>query len=128
MTGAPHHNVFPRSTGAASVAARIGFDSAATTRVLALLVHPGSGAPHQVVVDVEGQDPSGDARSVRATVSDPLGQTHLTAVGALVQLERLLGLDGAAPPPPGLHYPDSAPQLQAARRTLDQFGVAMTLT
>jgi len=145
----PDQLLLPRSTGAASVAARIGFASAATTRILALLVrsglwkrisgerftdlrralllHPGPGASHQIVIDVEGLDPSGEARSVRATLSDPLGQTHLTAVGALVQLERLLGLDGAAPPPPGLIYPDSAPQIQAARRTLETFGVSMTL-
>ncbi|WP_411871202.1 hypothetical protein [Vulcanococcus limneticus] len=145
----PDQLLLPRSTGAASVAARIGFDSAATTRILALLVrsglwkrisgerftdlrrallfHPGPGASHQIVIDADGLDPSGEARSVRATLSDPLGQTHLTAVGALVQLERLLGLDGAAPSPPGLAYPDSAPQIQAARRTLERFGVSMTL-
>ncbi len=65
---------------------------------------------------------------VRATVSDPLGQTHLTAVATLVQLERLLGLDGAPPPAPGLAYPDTDPQPDHALRVLAAHGIAVTFS
>jgi len=145
----PDQLTLPQSTGAATVSARIAFDSAATTWMLgalirsgvwklisgerftglrrALLYNPGPGASHQIVIDVVGTGQTGEPRSTRATVSDPLGQTHLTAVGALVQLERLLGLDGAAPSAPGVVFPDTAPQTDAARQTLEHFGVSVTV-
>jgi hypothetical protein len=145
----PDQLTLPRSTGAATVSARIAFDSAATTWMLvalirsgawkliggdrftglrrALLYNPGPGASHQIVIDVKGTDQTGAPRSIRSTVSDPLGQTHLTAVGALVQLQRLLGLDGAAPPARGLVFPDTAPQTDAALQTLARFGVSVTM-
>ena len=145
----PDQLTLPPSTGAATVSARIAFDSAATTWMLValirsgvwkliagerftglrrtLLYNPGPGASHQIVIDVAGTDQTGAPRSIRSSVSDPLGQTHLTAVGALVQLERLLGLDGAAPPARGLVFPDTAPQTDAALQTLARFGVSVTM-
>lgn len=52
---------------------------------------PGAGAPHEIVIEVEGE---ADGRKVarRATIFDPFGQSHLTAVGALYGLERVAGL------------------------------------
>ena len=145
----PDQLTLPQSTGAKTVSARIAFDSAATTWMLvalirsgvwklisgerftglrrSLLYNPGPGASHQIVIDVAGTDQVGEPSSIRATVSDPLGQTHLTAVGALVQLERLLGLDGAALPAPGVVFPDTAPQTDAALQTLEHFGVSVTV-
>jgi len=52
---------------------------------------PGAGAPHEIVIEVEGQA-SGRKVARRATILDPLGQSHLTAVGALYGLERVAGL------------------------------------
>jgi hypothetical protein len=145
----PDQFTLPATTGAGTVAARIAFDDAFTTSLLVALVrsgawrlisggrftalrrkllyNPGPGAAHEVVIDVRGADGPGQRVSRRATISDPLGQTHLTAVAALVQLERLLGLDGAPPPSPGLVYPDSAPQLDAALAVLGEFGIAVVL-
>jgi hypothetical protein len=65
--------------------------------------------------------------AVWATVADLAGQTHLTAVGAAVQLERLLGLDGAAPPAAGIVYPDTSPQVESALRALRDCGVDVTV-
>lgn len=56
----------------------------------------------------------------------PKGQTHLTALGALVQLERLLGLDGMPPPAPGIVYPDTAPQIDSVFQVFRNFGVTVT--
>lgn len=145
----PDQLTLPHSTGAKTVAARIAFDDAMTTGLLVALVrsgiwrlfsgerftpvrrgllyNPGSGASHEIVIEVAGVDDNDDAKTVRATVADPEGQTHLTAVGALVQLQRLLGLDGALPPAPGVVYPDTAPQVASALQVLRSSGVTVTL-
>lgn len=145
----PDQLTLPDSTGASTVAARIAFDNAMTTSLLVglirsglwklingerftplrrrLLYNPGSGASHEIVIEAAGVDENDHAKTVRATVADPEGQTHLTAVGALVQLERLLGLDGAPPPAPGIVYPDTAPQVAAALQVLRSSGVTVTL-
>ena len=144
----PDQLTLPATTGAQTVSARIAFDSAFTTWLLAALVrsglwrlisgarftalrrkllyNPGPGAGHDVVIDVAGTDAAGRSVARRATVSDPLGQTHLTAAATVVQLERLLGLDGALPPV-GLAYPDSAPHMDAAVDTLRDLGVTVVI-
>lgn len=145
----PDQLTLPTTTGASSVAARIAFDDALTMSLLValtrsgiwklfsgkrftslrrgLLFNPGSGASHEIVIDVAGVDESNSPKTVRATVVDPLGQTHLTAVGALVQLERLLGLDGAPSPAPGVVYPDTAPQIASALQVLRNSGVTVVV-
>ncbi len=67
-----------------------------------LLYNPGSGASHEIHIAVAGNDINGSPKTTTTTIVDPQGQTHLTALGALIQLERLLGLDEAAPPAPGI--------------------------
>ncbi|MFN4353718.1 hypothetical protein [Parvibaculum sp.] len=66
---------------------------------------PGPGAAHEIVIEVEGVK---DDRKVarRATILDPQGQSHLTAVGALYGLERVSGL-GMAPLGPGAALPET---------------------
>jgi hypothetical protein len=145
----PDQLTLPVTTGARSVAARIAFDDAFTTSLLVALVqsglwrlisgarftalrrrllyNPGPGAGHDVVIDVVGADGAGRRVARRVTVSDLLGQTHLTAAATVVQLERLLGLDGA-PPPTGVVYPDSAPQVDSALATLRDLGVTVVIT
>lgn len=146
----PDQWTLPQTTRAGTVAARIAFDDALSTALLVLLTrsgiwklisgkhftrlrrsilyNPGAGASHELVIDVAGADERSLPITVQATVRDPQGQTHLTALGALIQLERVLGLDGAPPPAPGLLYPDTAPQVKAALDTLRAFGVDVTFT
>ncbi|MEM6256003.1 MAG: saccharopine dehydrogenase [Cyanobacteria bacterium P01_D01_bin.156] len=144
----PDQLTLPQTTGAKTVAARIAFDDAFSTNLLrfltrsgiwklisgdrfkplrhALLYNPGSGASHQIHITATGQDANGSARTVTATIVDPQGQTHLTALGALVQLERLLGLDKGVPPAPGIVFPDTAPQIEQALQILNHFGVSVS--
>jgi hypothetical protein len=141
----PDQLTLPGTTGAQTVAARLAFDDATATALLvfltrsgiwklisgarftglrrSLLYNPGAGASHELVIEAAGLDENGHTKNVRATVADPQGQTHLTALGAIVQLERVLGLDGAPPPAPGVVYPDSAPQVEFAFRALRDFQV-----
>ena len=145
----PDQLTLPQTTGAKTVAARIAFDDAFSTNLLrfltrsgiwklisgdlfkslrrSLLYNPGSGASHEIQIVVTGSGTNGLSQTITTTIVDPQGQTHLTALGALIQLERLLGLDGGKPPEPGIVYPDTAPQLERVLRLLDIFGVTVSL-
>lgn len=144
----PDQLTLPQTTGAKTVAARIAFDDAFSTNLLrfltrsgiwklisgdrfkslrqSLLYNPGSGASHEIHIAVAGNDINGSPKTTTTTIVDPQGQTHLTALGALIQLERLLGLDEAAPPAPGIVYPDTAPQIEQALQVLERFGVKVS--
>lgn len=145
----PDQITLPKITGAKTVAARMAFDSSFATKSLvilvrsgiwkllardsftglrrALLYNPGEGGPHEIVIELSGSEKNGDPRSVRATIVDPDGQTHLTALGATMHLERVLGLDGAAPPPAGILFPETKPHLESGLQLLRDFGVAVTI-
>ncbi|MEM9214430.1 MAG: saccharopine dehydrogenase [Cyanobacteria bacterium P01_F01_bin.150] len=144
----PDQLTLPHTTGAKTVAARIAFDDAFSTNLLrfltrsgiwtlisgdrftslrrSLLYNPGNGASHEIHITATDRDANGSAKTVTTTIVDPQGQTHLTALGTLIQLERLLGLDGAAPPAPDIVYPDTAPQIRPALQVLEQFGVSVS--
>ena len=146
----PDQHTLPATTGAGTVAARIAFDDALAMSLLVLLTrsgiwklisgerfaglrrsllyHPGKGASHEIAIEAAGVDDKGDRKTARAAIVDSKGQTHLTALGALIQLERLLGLDYATAPAPGIVYPDSAPQIGSALKVLRQFGVSVTIS
>lgn len=145
----PDQHTLPFTTGATTVAARIAFDNAIATNLLillsrsgiwglisndrftplrrSLLYNPGKGASHEIAIEVVGTDENNNPQTIHATIVDPKGQTHLTALGALIQLERLLGLDGAPPPDPGIVYPDTAPQIDSALNVLRDFGVTVDI-
>lgn len=144
----PDQYTLPITLGAKTVAARIAFDSVLATHLLvaltrsgiwklfsgdrfaalrrSLLYNPGTGSSHEIVIEAAGVDEVGTPQTFRATIVDPQGQAHLTALGALVQVERLLGLDGAPPPAPGIVYPDTAPQIASVFQELRNFGVTVT--
>ncbi len=140
----PDQHVLPHLTGAGSVAARIAFDDKATTYVFWLIIrsglwdlfsgerfkslrrglmhNPGPGAPHLVRVDVVGKR---DGRKVRRTlhVTDNESQSHMTAVGAVLQAEWVLGLNGFVAPGGGLHYGESMGPEPVLRKALEAEGV-----
>ena len=144
----PDQITLPFTTGASSVSGRIGFDSALSTSGLAALVrtgvmtllghpifgglrrsilhNPGQGAAHEVVISLQGVDDSGQVKRREVTMLDPLGQTHLTALGAVIQLERMLGLDGLPASSPGIHYPEQHPNINRALEFLQEHGVLIS--
>ncbi|KAF0171520.1 MAG: saccharopine dehydrogenase [Alphaproteobacteria bacterium] len=140
----------PAATGARSVAVRLAYDDAATVGLLGLLVrsgvwkaisgsafeqfrrsllfNPGPGAPHEVVVEIEGRDTSAAAQHIVATIRDPHGQTHLTALGAVLQVEAALGLDGRTPRTPGVHLGETLQDVDGAIAFLRAEGVEIVVT
>ncbi|MEM9246729.1 MAG: saccharopine dehydrogenase, partial [Cyanobacteria bacterium P01_F01_bin.153] len=103
----PDQLTLPQTTGAKTVAARIAFDDPLATGFLrflvrsgiwklisgdrftslrrSLLYNPGSGASHEIEVAVTGRDIHGAEMTQALAIIDPQGQTHLTALGALMQ-------------------------------------------
>ena len=92
-----------------------------------LLHNPGPGAPHHVRVDVAG---TSGGKPMRRTIqiTDPAGQAHLTAVGAALQAEWALGLNGCCALRPGLHYGEDIAPIGALRSALAQASVEVTET
>ena len=83
----------------------------------------GGPASHDLYIDLAGRDAKGAAMTRRTLVTDPAGQAHLTALGVLIGAERVLGLDGAAPPPAGLTFPEAVIDPAQAVARLRAFGV-----
>ncbi|MEV7506622.1 saccharopine dehydrogenase [Streptomyces sp. NPDC091201] len=135
----PEQFTLPLTLGTATAVTRIGFSSAAATRALlalrgtgffrwgggerwaparrALLHSPGDGGTARVRVDV-----SHGGRTRTATVTDPRGQGHLTAVGAFLGLRRVLGDDGH-PAPDGVVFPEQHPDPLRVGALLEAHGV-----
>ncbi|MER6914771.1 saccharopine dehydrogenase [Streptomyces sp. NPDC000594] len=137
----PEQFTLPLTLGARTVTTRIGFSSTSSTAALIalgragffrhargerwrplrhrLLHSPGEGGTAALRIEVRG--PGDD--SLTATITDPRGQAHLTAVGALLGLRRILGDDGAPAPRPGLLFPESHPLPETVLAALSAEGV-----
>lgn len=74
-------------------------------------------------IEIEGLLQSGELAKQRTVVSDPNGQAHLTALGVLVAIERILGLDGKPAAVGGVYSPETLVTVDAAVARLEQFGV-----
>ncbi|MGF7121167.1 saccharopine dehydrogenase [Rhodococcus sp. TAF43] len=132
----PEQFTLPLTLGVDTATTRIGFSSnSATTALLAakkvglfrwgrgerwtsvrrsLLYSPGDGGSAQIRIDV-----AGDATATSATIVDPRGQAHLTAVGGFLGLRRVLAADAVA----GVTFPELHPRLDSALRELEEQGV-----
>ncbi|MBI5506317.1 MAG: saccharopine dehydrogenase [Deltaproteobacteria bacterium] len=138
----PEQATLPIVTGASTVATRIVFDSRAATATLVAFKRLGvirllsaerftrlrrkllfpqntstQGTPTIVLATVRGE-----GAVVRASIVDREGQSHLTALGAVIAAERALGLDGLAAAPEGVTFPEQHPRPQTALTTLRQHG------
>ena len=144
----PEQSTLPRFTGAGTVITRIAFDGYWSTKLLALLVksgiwkaisgdrfknlrqsmlyNPGDGGEHRLKIKLSGLK-NNQPTSIDALLIDPKGQTHLTALGTVIQLERLLGLDGAPPPNSGVVFPETDAQYDWGLKTLSSFGVSTVI-
>jgi hypothetical protein len=83
----------------------------------------GGAASHDLYIDITGTTESGETVMQRTLMSDPKGQAHLTALGVLIGAERVLGLDGHAPPAAGFRLPETTIDVDRAVERLRAFGV-----
>lgn len=121
-----------------SASARMAFDNTAMTSVFALfarsgiwgllsaskrrtlLYKPGPGASHEFIVEIEE-----NTGTQRILVKDTLGQTHMTAISAVNQVERVLGLNHRLPPAIGITYPEQSADLQADITAMAAMGLSV---
>ncbi|MER5494406.1 saccharopine dehydrogenase [Streptomyces sp. NPDC002490] len=140
----PEQFTLPLTLGTVTASTRIGFSSALSTSALlaakrlgffrwargerftplrrSLLHAPGNGGTAALRVDVTHRGRTGSA-----TVTDPAGQAHLTAVGGLLALDRVLGTDGA-PAPASVAFPEQTPLPAALADRLAAQGVTLEKT
>lgn len=145
----PSQETLARYTGAKSVSSRIGYDNATTNMTMAFLVksglwwlisgsafrkfrrwiiyNPGDGAAHEIVITAAGRDSTGQVKKTRATINDPRGQTHLTAIGAFVQLQEALGLGGRPVRGPGIYVPENHDDPDHVVGLLRRYGVEIEI-
>ena len=141
----PDQFTLPLTVKAASVNSRITFNCALSTYSLVALIrlgiwklisgekftwlrrkilyNPGKGDSHEIIIEVNGKDSNGNRKQLNASIVDPKGQTHLTSIGAVIQLERILGLNGYPAPDNRLIFPETTPLLKTALKTLNDFNV-----
>jgi len=148
----PDHVTLLKASHVDSASFRISFDSKASIYMLvglvksgiwkmisgdrfrslrrSLLYNPGDGSAHHVLIHLKGQDPNGRWVERNIAISDPLGQTHLTALGAAVQAEKLLRIPEDEPLAPGIYYPEDLPDVRmdssAIINFFKQYGVLIS--
>ena len=59
----------------------------------------------EIIIELVGDDLKGEPLHTRHAVIHPAGAAPLTGLSVAMTLERLLGLDGQSPTPPGLYFP-----------------------
>jgi hypothetical protein len=82
----------------------------------------------ETVIEIAGTRRDGTEARVRHDIVHPEGQVPMTAVGVVVALERLLGLTGGDPVPPGLYMPHVIIEPELMVRRLTQFGTQFRRT
>jgi hypothetical protein len=132
-----------QATGAKDVAVRIGLDSDFAAHSMRFLLWTGlwhivqalpsskspahnpkaAGAAHEIVVEITGAR-EGKPHARRLTILDPKGQAHLTALGVVANVERVLGLNGARLRP-GVATPETTPNAERLRELLRGEGVQL---
>lgn len=141
----PEQFTLPLSLGVDTAITRIGFSQNLSTSMLlalkrsgffrwgrgdlftsarrSMLYSPGDGGNALLRIEVRGR--TGERRT--AVVEDPAGQAHLTALGGLLGLRRVLGEDGS-PAPTGVVFPEMTPSPHDVIRALTTSGVEVTVS
>ncbi|MBA5204339.1 saccharopine dehydrogenase [Pectobacterium aroidearum] len=132
----PDQTTLVKTGHAESVSARMAFDNTATTAAFALfarsgiwgmlsvakrralLYRPGQGASHEFILEIVE-----DTGTKKISVKDRLGQTHMTAISAANQVERVLALNNRLSPAPGVTYPEQSADLSADIDTIREMGL-----
>lgn len=86
-----------------------------------LLYNPGTGSAHHILIQLKGRDQNGHWVERKITISDPLGQTHLTALGAAVQAEKLLRIPEDKPLAPEIYFPEDLPDVRMNTSEISNF-------
>lgn len=139
----PEQFTLPLVFGVGAARTRIGFGSPVTTSALiaakkagvfrwgrgdrftamrrAFLYSPGDGGTARVRVDV-----TRGGRTRTGLIVDRAGQAHLTGVGAMLGVKRVLGMDGGTVAP-GMTFPEMTPVPEKVPAMLAEHGVELLI-
>jgi hypothetical protein len=91
-----------------------------------LAARDGGQAPvTELIVEIAGEDHDGKPARVRHEIVDRDVYAGLSARGAALATERLLGLTGEPPPAPGLYHPESLLDPARVIQRLQEFGASV---
>ena len=143
----PDQYTLVHTLGAAGVSSRLTYDDTGVVKFMRLLLtsglwkllslpvfkrlrraiiyNPGNGAQHEFALQISGQVSDGGTVTKRIAVIDPLGQTHMTAAGAVAQVERVLTLRGRASPPSGVSFPEQVVDHAEGVVALREMGISI---
>lgn len=144
----PDQFTLVKSMAIPGVSTRLAYDSAMTTQAMrfllrsgiwklldwpmlkgvrrALIYNPGKGAPHEIMIAITSETYHGEISVHKICITDTSGQTHMTAAGAVSQIERVLQLRGRQAPAIGVSYPEQATDLDATIMAISEMGVMIT--
>jgi hypothetical protein len=103
------------ATGASSIRGVVALGESASRR-------RGEPFSTEIILELTGTRSDGTTARVRHELVHPQGQAPMTAVAVAVAVERLLGLAGGPPVPPGLYLPHVIIEPELMVRRLEQFG------
>ncbi|ATF13290.1 hypothetical protein HPY28_01435 [Brevibacillus sp. HB1.2] len=86
----------------------------------------GKSASQDLYIEMKGFLKTGKPASYRISISDPKGHAHMTALGVLLSIERILGWDGNPPADGGVYLPDTLLPIDTAIARIKDFGVQIT--
>lgn len=140
----PEQYTLPKQKDIKAVATRIAFDSAFSTKMLvwmvrsrlwnlllsdkltglrrSLLYSPGTGGPARISIAARN-----GSKEKTVNIKAAQGQSHLTALGAVIQIERLLGCFGEEKIPGGVDYPENMKNPQVVWDFFREYGVESRL-
>lgn len=95
----PHDVVgLATATGAPNIAFNLAIGESSSRR-------RGESMSTEIIIEIAGEDHTGQPRNTRHAVIHPEGQMPPTGLGVALVLERLIGLDGRPATPAGLYFP-----------------------
>lgn len=77
----------------------------------------------EVIIELKGSGQNGSASTIRVTLADNDVHARMSACGAALALERLLGRRGGSPVAPGLYHPETILDPSASLERLVELGV-----
>lgn len=110
------------SLGSATPAARLRIDLAGG---LTASSRKGGAPSTEVIIEITGRKKTGETGKFRYELVDPEGYAAMSARGAAVAIECLLGLAGTPAPEAGLLLPETLIEPRHLVRRLEEFGVGI---
>lgn len=137
----PDQLTLPMLTQTRSVSTRIGFNSNITNRLFYVLIHsgfwrlistqrfktfrqkllynPGKGDEHRILINITGTDSTNRPIQSILSITDPKGQSHLTAIGAFNQIHSIFTQQLSN----RVYFGETLPDMNIANNILKKEGV-----